>query len=300
MKYVIASTAVTDEIRFADGKHVEKVAGGAGIYALCGVKLWDDDVTLATGVGEDYGAIYGEWYEKNGLSMAGLIPKDAKTPHTVIQYFADGEREEMPLYGADHYKKVEITPEELWPYFDKSTGIYIFKNSNKEFWDKVLDMKKESTAKVMWEIANDATYYENLSEVKRIARRMDILSINLTEAKSLLGMEETDAIVAAFQTWQTPLVFLRRGSKGSIMITAEQVVEVPSEQGVHVVDPTGGGNSSSGAVLCGYCEGRDLATCARMGNLSAVMCLGQYGVPEVIDRQMQTKAREKLQEETTC
>lgn len=300
MKYVIASTAVTDEIRFADGKHVEKVAGGAGIYALCGVKLWDDDVTLATGVGEDYRAIYGEWYEKNGLSMTGLILKDAKTPHTVIQYFADGEREETPLYGADHYQKVEITPKELQPYFDKSTGIYIFRNSNKEFWDKVLDMKKKSMAKVMWEIANDATYYKNLSEVKRIAQWIDILSINLTEAKSLLGMEDTDAIVAAFQTWQTPLVFLRRGSKGSIMITPEQVVAVPSEQGVHVVDPTGGGNSSSGAVLCGYCEGRDLSTCARMGNLSAVMCLGQYGVPGIIDRQMQTKAREKLQEETTC
>ena len=54
MKYVIASTAVTDEIHFADGKSVEIVAGGAGIYALCGVKLWCDEVMLATGVSADY------------------------------------------------------------------------------------------------------------------------------------------------------------------------------------------------------------------------------------------------------
>lgn len=37
MKYIIASTAVTDEIHFVDGKRTEIVAGGAGVYALCGV-----------------------------------------------------------------------------------------------------------------------------------------------------------------------------------------------------------------------------------------------------------------------
>lgn len=49
MKYIIASTAVTDEIHFVDGKRTEIVAGGAGVYALCGVKLWSDDVMLVTG-----------------------------------------------------------------------------------------------------------------------------------------------------------------------------------------------------------------------------------------------------------
>ena len=113
MKYVVASVSVTDEIRFAGGEYVEKIAGGAGIYALCGIKLWNDEVILATGVGADYQELYGSWYEKNQLSMDGLIVKDEKTPHTVIQYFEDGEREETPLYGLDHFKKIEITPEEL-------------------------------------------------------------------------------------------------------------------------------------------------------------------------------------------
>ena len=75
MKYVIASTAVTDEIRFADGKTV-KIAGGAGIYALSGMKLWSDEVLLVTGVGRDFKDIYGEWYSKNNISMEGLIVND--------------------------------------------------------------------------------------------------------------------------------------------------------------------------------------------------------------------------------
>lgn len=300
MKYVIASTAVTDEIRAADGKQVKKVAGGAGIYALCGIKLWDDDVTLATGVGEDYKDIYGSWYEKNNLTMDGLIPKDPKTPHTIIQYFEDGEREETPLYEPDHYLRVEITPEELRPYFEQAKGIYIFKNSNLKFWEQILEMKKTSSAKVMWEIANDATYLDNLAEVERIAKKLDIFSINLTESKSLFGLDDLDEIIKAYQTWDIPLVFLRRGSKGSIMITKDQALAVPSEKGANIVDPTGGGNSSSGAVLCGFCEGKDLKSCAIMGNLSAVMCLSQYGVPEYIDKDLQVEAKKRLDEEKTC
>ena len=60
MKYIIASTAVTDEIHFADGRKTETVAGGAGVYALCGVKLWSDDVMLVTGGGTDFSGIYGK------------------------------------------------------------------------------------------------------------------------------------------------------------------------------------------------------------------------------------------------
>lgn len=296
MKYVFASVAVTDEIRFTNGEHLPRIAGGAGIYALCGAKLWDDDVLLATGVGADYDILYGEWYRANQLSMNGLIVKDEKTPHTVIQYFEDGEREETPLYGLEHFNKIEIQPEELKPYFGQAKGIYIFKNSNMEFWEKVLTYKKSSDTKVMWEIACDATYLENKQQVKEIASYMDILSINLTESRALLGLEELDAIIKEFQAWNLPLIFLRRGSLGSIMITPEQAIAVPAEKDAQIVDPTGGGNSSSGAVLCGFCEGQDLETCAKMGNLSAVMCLGQYGVPELISSEMQIQARLKLEE----
>lgn len=136
MKYIIASTAVTDEIHFVDGKRTEIVAGGAGVYALCGVKLWSDDVMLVTGVGTDFSGIYGEWYKNNNISMDGLIEKDDKTPHTVIQYFEDGEREETPRYGAEHYKKIETVPEDLKPYFASAKGIYIFKNSDPFFLEK--------------------------------------------------------------------------------------------------------------------------------------------------------------------
>lgn len=294
MDYIIASVQVTDEIQYADGTRIEKIEGGAGFYAMAGIRLWCDEVLPVTGVGADFRELYGEWYEKNHVSMEGLIVKDEKTPHTRILYFADGEREETSLYGAEHFAHMEVTPEELKPYFTTAKGIYIFKNSSPKFWEKVLEYKKGTKAKVMWEIAGDATYYENLEQVRAIAGQMDVFSVNLTESKALLGTEDLEEIIRTYQSWSIPLVFLRRGSKGAVMITPGSYVEVPSQPDVHVTDPTGGGNSSSGAVLYGFAEGFGPEVCGRMGSISAAMCLEQYGVPPVITDSMREEARRKL------
>ncbi len=294
MDYIVASTTVTDEIRFADGKTVKKVAGGAGIYALCGIKLWSDNVMPVTGVGRDYPVLYSEWYQKNNISMDGLIYKEDKTPYNVIQYFEDGERSETPLYGEEHYKRVEVTPEELLPYFQSAKGIYLFKNSNPLFWDQILDLKKEWGADIMWEIACDVTNPEHLEEIKGIARHIDVFSINLSESKNMFGVDTLEDVVERFKEWKLGLVFLRQGSKGAVMITPEETVSVPAVKNVDVVDPTGGGNSSSGAVLYGFCSGYSPKKCGLMGSIAAAMCLKQYGVPESIGQEERNAAQEML------
>lgn len=296
MSYIIASTAVIDEIHFPDGKVMKNLAGGAGIYALAGIKLWSDNVKIATGVGQDYLSIYGEWYKKNNLSTDGLIVKSEKTPHTVINYFENGEREEIPLYGEDHYKSIEITPEELEPYFQTAKGIYIFKNSNEAFWDKVLKFKQNGTAKVMWEIGSDATYFENKEKVKSIASKMDVFSINKTEALALLGVKTVEEAVQEFISWNIALIFFRQGSKGSLMIADGKVSAAQSVEDTTVVDNTGGGNSSSGAVLYGFCEGIEPRKAGIMGSISAAMCLGQFGVPDNIDNKMREAAARLLED----
>ncbi len=284
MDYVIASIIATDEIYFPNAAQSIMAIGGAGIYALCGVKCWGDSVLMVTGVGEDFDQLNGTWFKKNQLSMEGLIVKDDKTPHTVIRYFEDGEREETAVYGSDHFHHIEVTAQELTPYFKTAKGMYVFRNSESAFWDQMISAKANSDTKVLWEIANDATYRENLDQVRTIAEKMDVFSINLTESKALMGTEDLQEIIGNYQSWDVGLVFLRMGSKGAIMIGSGQVVEVPSEKVEGIIDPTGGGNSSSGAVLYGYCEGYTPKECGRMGSMAAAVCLAQYGVPEVVPR----------------
>lgn len=293
MDYIIASTSVTDEIHFADGKTVKKAAGGAGIYALCGIRLWTDRVMPVTGVGEDYASLYASWYRRNGISMEGLILKDEKTPYNIIRYFENGERTETPLYGPEHYKRIEVTPGDLEPYFKRAKGIYLFKNSDGKFWNELLPMAKGRKAAVMWEIANDSACPQYLEEVRSIAEQMDLFSINLTESCRLLGVDTLEEVIARFRSWVGKglnMIFLRRGFRGAVMITPESVSFVPPVKGVKVIDPTGGGNSSSGAVLYGYCSGYSPGESGIMGSISAAMCLEQFGVPERIEEEKRKEA----------
>lgn len=292
MKYAVISAAVTDEIRFVAGM-TKIVPGGAGIYALCGIKLWDDDVEIVTGIGEDYDGLHGDWYRNNDISMNGLKIKDAKSPYTVIQYFEDGEREEAPKYGTEHFQKLETTPEEIKPYLEMKDGVYIFKNSDGDFWNKVLEYKKGTKAKVLWEIAADATEHDNLESVKNIAKQVEAFSINMTEAKRLFATTDREEIIKELRSWGLELVFLRQGAKGAVMISPNEVVEVPSQPNVNVVDPTGGGNSSTGGVLCGLVEGYSPEICGIMGSISAAMCISQHGVPINISLAMREDAKKK-------
>ena len=293
MKYGVISAVVTDEIHFADGS-VKVVPGGAGIYALCGIKLWQDEVEIITGIGEDYLEMHGKWYEENHLTTAGLKVKGQKSPYTIIQYYEGGERNETPRYGLEHFRKMETTSEELKPYLRKMDGIYIFKNSNEEFWTSILAAKKDTTCKIMWEIAADAANSSNLLNIKKIAAQVDAFSLNMTEAKDLFGTDDKKEIISQLQSWGLALIFLRQGSEGAVMITQGCIVEVPSQPNVQAVDSTGGGNSSTGAVLCGLVEGYDVETCGVMGSISAAMCISQYGVPKTITSEMRTKALNKL------
>lgn len=69
------------------------------------------------------------------------------------------------------------------------------------------------------------------------------------------------------------------------MINSSEVCDVEAEKNVRVVDPTGGGNSSSGGVLYGFCEGYSPVQCGQMGSKSAAMCITQYGIPKLITRE---------------
>ncbi len=295
MDFIIASTIVTDEVHFADGKTVKTAAGGAGIYALCGIRLWSDSVMPVAGVGRDYKSLYGAWHEANGIPMEGLSVRDEKTPHNLIRYFQNGERNETPRYGTKHYQKMETRPEDLYAHLKTAKGIYLFKNSSPDFWHRLFPALKNRKAAVLWEISDDAALPEYLKEVQEIAEKIDIFSINLTESCRLLGAEGLEEVIERFKTWKVRLLFLRRGEQGSVLLTPDKTVFVPSAEDVNVVDVTGGGNSSSGAVLYGYCCGYSLEECGRMGSISAAMCLGQFGVPAKIDEEMRKKAYRQLE-----
>ena len=141
----------------------------------------------------------------------------------------------------------------------------------------------------MWEIAADAAEAGSCSRVREIAEQVDIFSINRTEALHLTQAHTPEEAVQALLRWQVPLIYLRLGSRGVCLLQNGRSVFVPSVPDLEVVDSTGGGNSSSGGALIGFCRGCSLEEIGAMGNVSSSF-LGYYVAMRYLGRDIPAAA----------
>ena len=279
-RFIAVSTAVTDDLHLADGTHIGVRLGGAGIYAFSGIRLWTESVLQVTGVGEDFSPTYGGWFARNRCSMEGLLVKDPHTAVSNVQYLPDGERVETPRYGGEHYRALEATPAELEPFFQTAEGVYIFKDMPPGYWDAILAMKRRYGFTLEWELNADVARPGCEAQLRSIARQCDILSLNRTEACHLLGTQDIQEAASRLQGWEVPLIYLRMGGDGAKVLSGGGQWDIPCVKNVKVADPTGAGNSSSGGVLYGWCQGESPLLCGIRGAISAACCIEQYGPPD--------------------
>jgi sugar/nucleoside kinase (ribokinase family) len=278
-KYLVVSTAVIDEIHPVEAPPVV-TGGGAGLYAYSGVRLWAGDVNLVAGMGNDFSAVLDPWFREHGVSQAGMFPVDAPTPRTVVRYLPGGERTEEPRYGGEHYGRFVAGIDKIAPHCPGCRGMYLFKETDDiPFWEELFRLKRQYRFSLLWEISAASALPEKRERVLDLASHVDILSINRTEAALLFSADE-EICVRSLASAGATLVFYRRGKDGAFMLHGGQRTAVPPAAGFDAVDPTGAGNSSSGAVLVGYCRGHSPKTAGLMGSIAAGFTIAQHGPAE--------------------
>ena len=296
MKYIVMSIVQWDSIFEPGGKIVNDVSGGAGVYALSGMKIWTDAVGIVSGVGADYLSAFGSWYKRNQISTEGLSVLDPHSPRNMIRYKTDDDRLEISLYGREHFRKLEPQPRDLIPFLSCVEGVYIFQNARPSFWDQIRDLKKRYGFRIMWEISSDAAKEENLDRIRMALSPEDIFSINRTEMARLSGADSVQETISFFLETFCCSGFLRDGKMGSYVISNGQCCFIPSCRNINVVDPTGGGNSSTGGAFIGFCKNLSLERIGAMANVSAAICIEQFGVPPRIDSACRMRAKELMNE----
>ena len=105
---------------------------------------------------------------------------------------------------------------------------------------------------------------------------VDVVFANEPELLALYGTASFDLAVEQVQG-AARLVCITRGAKGSLLVTADQVVEVAPEPVEQVVDSTGAGDQYAAGVLFGLSRGLDLADCGRFGSLAASEVISHVG-----------------------
>jgi sugar/nucleoside kinase (ribokinase family) len=109
-----------------------------------------------------------------------------------------------------------------------------------------------------------------------VAHHVDLLFANEAE---ILSLFETDDLSEALRAVRSlcDIATITRGSKGSVVVTKSELIEVPATPVERVIDTTGAGDLYASGFLHGFTTGRPLADCARFGSLCAAEVIGHFG-----------------------
>jgi len=109
-----------------------------------------------------------------------------------------------------------------------------------------------------------------------IEGHVDVLFANEAELTALFETEDFDKAATSVRRL-TELAAVTRGAEGSVVITRDQIIEVPAAAVARVVDTTGAGDLYAAGFLYGLTRNLPLAECGRIGSIAAAEIISHYG-----------------------
>ena len=109
-----------------------------------------------------------------------------------------------------------------------------------------------------------------------IKNHVDILFANESEILSLYEVTDFDAALQAVRN-DAEIAALTRSEKGSVVVNGDEVHVIDAVKGVKVVDTTGAGDAYAAGFLYAFTQGRNLATCGRLGGVMAAEVISHMG-----------------------
>ena len=100
--------------------------------------------------------------------------------------------------------------------------------------------------------------------------------LNVKEIKSLYQVDSFDAALQHVKG-HCEIAALTRSSKGSIIISGDNIHILDAEKVEKVVDTTGAGDAYAAGFLFGYTQGKDLGACGELGGILAAEIISHYG-----------------------
>jgi sugar/nucleoside kinase (ribokinase family) len=201
------------------------------------------------------------------------------TARSLIFVTPDAQRTMQTFLGAC----TQLGPEDVnMDYIEASKVVYMegylwdLPRAKQAMLDAALKAK-EAGVKVSLTLSDSFCVGRFRDEFLELAEKhVDILFANESEILSLYQTESFDEAVKQVKQ-HCEIAALTRSEKGSVVVNGNEVHTIAAVPGVKVVDTTGAGDAYAAGFLYGYTQGRDLATCGRLGGVMAADVISQYG-----------------------
>lgn len=291
--YFVLTQMIIDDVYFPWGATKKNQLGG-GTYTVAGARIWSENVGFCCLLGPDFQDNYSTWFTENQIDLASKL-MDKNCVHAKINYFEDGEREEILLPGCGSHSEMLPRFTDIPDRYQTCKGMYFYKDLDEQYWNEAASYLEHFSGVSCWEIAGNAAVAENRDQIADYLSKVELFSLNLTEGKRITGEAEPMQVLKKLQDMHARALILRMGAKGALAAKDGKVWEIPAAP-TEVVDATGGGNSSTGGLLVGYSEsGGDMAYAARCAAVSASFIISQWGVPTRMDDALLAEAQKRLE-----
>ncbi len=114
-----------------------------------------------------------------------------------------------------------------------------------------------------------------------IEEHVDLVFANEAEVTSLFEVDDFAAAAERLRHHGS-VAALTRGAAGSVVVTEDDLIEVPAEPVSTVVDTTGAGDLYAAGFLHGFSTGRPLDVCARLGSIAAAEVISHLGARPLV------------------
>lgn len=110
---------------------------------------------------------------------------------------------------------------------------------------------------------------------------IDVLFGNEAELAALTGANSFDEAIEAVRG-RCEILCATRGDAGSVLVTADETIEIAPVTVDHVVDTTGAGDQYAAGFLFGLTNGYSLAECGRLGSVAAAEVIAHMGARPLV------------------
>ncbi len=264
-----------------------KASGGSAANTMVGVASFGQSSAYIGKVRDDeLGAAFVEDIRKAGVEFdVDPATSGPATARCLIQVTPDGQRTMNTFLGASSVLTTSDIDESL---VANAKILYC----EGYLWD--LEEAKQAIRSAM-DIAgsNGVTSSLTLSDpfavdrhrdewLDLISDKVDLVFGNSDEIESLLGTDDPAEIISQLRT-MTQTACITKGLNGSMIVTADDVIDIPVVEVEKRIDTTGAGDLYASGVLAALAQGKTLAEAGHMGSCAAAEIITHMGARPLQD-----------------
>ncbi|KAI9282273.1 Ribokinase-like protein [Sporodiniella umbellata] len=298
---------IIDDIYYEDGRKVYNVLGGAGVFAIYGMRVWENPpqsqkIGYIVQKGFDHPKDLDEQLDQLNVSLISKQHSDKHTTHGINRFGANDHRDFEYKYPIIRTTTNDYP--DSWVHSMKMVHIISIAERAMDVVNEWRQRDPTSQTQFIWEPLPWACLPENFSKICEAAQQIDIISPNHEEIADMLGFEFEELLSKNNEDFKQTVEFcseeffkaidkssvtlvIRASKYGAFINTRDIKQWVPAywnwktEQD-RVVDVTGAGNAFCGGYAAGWVKTqKDPVLSALYGTVSASYVVEQIGVPHL-------------------